>query len=156
MFIDNPFKEVRMYCHVQPFYLNSKPPSRHLCVFFCSQSAQDPVEHLTCSLAILIIWSSVLNSGKGKTNYDFSVSSSLISNFLGNGNQVCSRFERGGRSCSLLFLCVSDLGLQVVSSLAVGVTGSKCCMLVSELVLGLIWMYTNCCRFTNIVLWIVQ
>ena len=138
----------------QPFYLNSKSPSHCLCVFFCSQSDKDPVEHLPCSLEILIIWSSVLNSGEGKSNYNFSVSSCLISSFLGNGNQVCSRLERRGLG-SLLFLCVSDLGLQVVSSLALGIARSKLCVLISELVLVIIWIYTNCYRFTNIVLWIV-
>lgn len=155
MFIDNPSKEVGMYCHVQPFYLNSKSPSHCLCVFFCSQSAKDPVEYLTCSLAILIIWASVLNSGKGKTNYNFSVSSCLTSSFLGNGNQVCSRFGRRGLSGSLLFLCISGLGLQVVS-LALGAADSKCWISVSELVLVLIWIHTNGCRVTNTVLCTVR
>lgn len=121
MFIDNPFKEVRMYCHVQPFYLNSKSPLHCVRVFFCSQSAKDPVEYLPCSLAILIIWSSVLNSGKGKTNYNFSVSSCCISSFLGNGNQACSRFGRRGL-CSPAF----PLRFRLGSSGSV-ITGTWCC-----------------------------
>lgn len=122
MLIDNPFKEVRMYCHVQLFYLNSKSLSHCLCSFFCSWSAKDPPEHLPWSLANLIIWLSVLNSGKGKTDYNFSVSSCFIRSFLGNRNQLCSRFESRGLYGSLVFLCISDLGLQ--GSI---ITGTWCC-----------------------------
>lgn len=116
MFIDNPFKEVRMYCHVEPFYLNSQSVLRCLCVFFCSQTGKDPVEHLPCSLDILIIWSSVLNSGKDKIDYSFLGSWCLSNSILGNGNQVSSRFEM--RASSLLFLCFSG---------SVFSTSTRCC-----------------------------
>lgn len=55
MFIDNPFKEVGMYCHVEPLCLNSQSALHCFCVSFCSQSAKDRVEHLLCSLTIFIM-----------------------------------------------------------------------------------------------------
>lgn len=109
MFIDNPFKEVGMYCHVEPLCLNSQSALHCLCVSFCSQSAKDRVEHLLCSLTIFIMWSCVLNFGLGKTGHSFSVNPCLSSCILRNRKQVSRRFGRRGLSSSLLFFSFQTL-----------------------------------------------
>lgn len=122
IFIDNPFKEVGVFCHVQPFYLNSKSQLHCLCVFFCSQPAsQRPCRTFALQACDFNYLMESIKFWKGETDYNFSVNSCLVSSFLGNRKQVCSRFERRGLSGSLVFLWVSDLGLQVVSSLVLGV-----------------------------------